>query len=126
MDVCNPNPRSFKRPRRDCPSADRGNEAGIQPSLLRPVKQRLETNIHTICFRSIVVIWLHLGSVYQGKKKQKMAEGCSASSEVDDSGKYSIVLIHKFPFFAYSSDSSIIQFHPHEGNARFFHRILQV
>ena len=70
MDVCNPNPRAFKRPRWDCPSADRGNEVGIQPSLLRPVKQRLETNIHTICFRSIVVIWLHLGSV-PGKKETK-------------------------------------------------------
>lgn len=118
-----------KRPRRDCPSAvprrtltaDRGNKAGIEPSLLRPVKQRLETNVHD----TIVVIWLHLGSVPR-KKKQKMAEGCSASSEVDDSGKYSIVLIHQFPFFAYSSDSSIIQFHPHEENERFFHRILQV
>ena len=72
MDVCNPEPRACKRPPRDCPSADRGNEAGIEPSLLRPVKQRLETNVHTICFRSIVVIWLHLaGSSVPRKKETK-------------------------------------------------------
>lgn len=63
--------------------------------------------------------------MYHGKKKQKMAEGCSASSEVDESGKYSIVLTHQCPFFAYSSIIHV-QFHPHEENASINERQLRL